>query len=252
MDGEARELFATFGISDGDVGEYAAGLAATLRRDFTAEMQRLRDPAFQDLLVKYPRRKRVFVRAIENQDEVSSEYLFRDAAGREYKPEDYLEAFARFVRDNLAQVKAIRILLDRPRDWSTAALAELRDKLRATPEHFTVDNLQKAHQCQYHKVLVDVISMVKHAADGQSPLLTAAERIERAFAKFTAGRTSTPAQGQWLERIWQHLVANLSIGREDFEDIRILYDSGGWGVANRAFDGGLDWLIEELNAAMAV
>jgi type I restriction enzyme R subunit len=251
MDGEARERFAAFGIPDGDVGKYAAGLAAALRRDFTAEMRRLRDPAFQDLLVKYPRRKRVFLRAIENQDEVSSEYLFRDAAGREYKPEDYLEAFARFVRDNPARVEAIRILLGRPRDWSTAALAELRDKLRAAPEHFTVDNLQKAHQRRYDKALVDVISMVKHAADGQSPLLTAAERVERAFGKITAGRTFTAAQEQWLERIRQHLVANLSIGRDDFEDIPILHDPGGWGGANRAFGGELEELIANLNAAMA-
>ena len=58
----------------------------------------------------------------------------RDASGREYKPEDYLQAFARFVRDNPAQVEAIRILLDRPKDWGTDALNELRAKLAAAPE----------------------------------------------------------------------------------------------------------------------
>ena len=63
-------------------------------------------------------------------------------------------------------MEAIRILLDRPRDWGTDALAELQREARATtPQRFTVENLQKAHAVRYHKALVDIISMVKHAAD---------------------------------------------------------------------------------------
>ncbi len=37
-------------------------------------------------------------------------------------PEDYLTAFARFVRENPAEIEAIRIVLDRPRDWGTDVL----------------------------------------------------------------------------------------------------------------------------------
>ena len=46
---------------------------------------------------------------------MSSAWLVRGLDGKEYKPEDYLAAFARFVKDNPAQVEAIEILLDRPR-----------------------------------------------------------------------------------------------------------------------------------------
>jgi hypothetical protein len=102
-----------------------------------------------------------------------------DGTGREYKPEDYLEAFARFVRENPARIEAIQILLDRPRDWSTAALKELREKLVSAPERFTVELLQKAHQIRYDKALVDIISMVKHAAQQQAALLTGEERVEK-------------------------------------------------------------------------
>ena len=251
MAGEARERFADFGIPDGDVGKYAAGLPAALRMDFTGEMKRLRDKAFQDLLVNYPRRKKVFVKAIENEDAVSSEYLFRDAEGKEYKPADYLEQFAKFVRENPAQVEAIRILLDRPRGWGTAALAELRAKLATAPGRFTLDHLEKAHRAHHRKALVDVISMVKHAAKETEPLLTAAERVDRAFARLTAGRTFTPAQQAWLDRIRDHLVANLSIDRDDFENLPILADAGGWGSANKVFDGNLEELIATINEAVA-
>ena len=251
MDGSAREGFAALGIPDGDLAKFATALPGLLRQEFTDTMKTLGNPTLQDRLVNYPRPKKTFWRAIENEDAVTSEYLVRDGLGRAHKPEDYLELFARFVRDNPAKVEAIGILLDRPRHWSTAALSELRAKLTAAPEHFTVDLLQKAHQMHYQKALVEIISMVKHAADEEEPLLTAEERVHRAFDKVSTGRSFTPAQAQWLERIRQHLVANLSIGREDFEDIPILNDAGGWGSASRAFGGELEKLVEELNAAMA-
>ena len=145
----------------------------------------LRDKTFQDLLVNYPRRQRTFLVAYDTEDTVSSAWLVRGTDGKEYKPQDYLSAFAQFVRDNPAQVEAIRILLSRPRDWSTKALTELQLKLAATPQRFTVDHLRKAHELHYHKALIDIISMVKHAANEEQPLYTAAERVKLAMAKMT-------------------------------------------------------------------
>ena len=58
-------------------------------------------------------------------------------------------------------------------------------------------------------------------------------------------------QRQWLERIRQHLAENLTIDHEDFEVIPILADAGGWGRANRAFDGNLSELVQTLNEAIA-
>jgi type I restriction enzyme, R subunit len=184
-------------------------------------------------------------------DTVSSDYLFRDAAGTEYKPADYLEQFARFVRENPNRIEAIQILLDRPRGWNTEALKELRAKLSTAPLRFTPDNLEKAHRIRYSKALVDIISMVKHAARENSPLLTAPERVDRAFERLTAGRSFTSEQHAWLGRIRAHLVPNLSIERDDFDIVPILSNPGGWGGANRAFDGKLAELVAEINEALA-
>jgi type I restriction enzyme, R subunit len=211
----------------------------------------LRDAGFQNLLVDCPRRKKVFIKAIENEDTVESEYLIRDGQGKEYKPGDYLEAFDRFVRENPVKIEAIRILLDRPRDWSTAALTELRNKLVMAPERFTVELLQKAHAVRYDKSLADIISMVKHAARNEEPLLTAAERVDRAMAGIVASREFTPEQRQWLDRIREHLAENLSIDREDFEFAPVLARAGGWKPADRTFEGKLETLLKALNEAVA-
>lgn len=250
MAAEARDLFAAW-IPEGDVGRFAAGLPAQLHADFTGTMKLLRNPAFQELLVRYPRRPRVFLKAVEHVDEVSSEYHIRDGTGKEYKPEDYLEAFARFVQENPARIQAIRILLGRPKGWSTEALKELKEKLIKAPQRFTVDLLQKAHQLRYDKALVDIISMVKHAAIEQEPLLTAEERVDRAFGQITAGQTFTDQQRQWLDRIRAHLVENLSIDRDDFDLSPVLNRAGGWKPADQVFGGKLAGLIEALNEAIA-
>jgi type I restriction enzyme R subunit len=250
MSDEARGLFANF-IPDGDVARFARELPGKIARDFTPTLQLLRTPAFQDLLVNYPRPPNPFVVAHPTPDTVSSTWLFRGADGKEYKPEDYLTAFARFVKENPLPIQAIGILLDRPQEWGTDALDELKRKLATTPERFTLDNLEKAHAARYHKDLVDIISMVKHAADEREPLLTAAQRVQRAFAKITAGREFNDVQRKWLDRIRDHLIVNLSVDREDFENEPVLLDAGGWKPADRAFDGGLEHLLDRINEAMA-
>jgi len=250
MSGEARDMFAAY-VENGDMGKYAAGLAQELRNDFTGTMNLLRNQDFQNLLVNYPRPKRSFVIAYDVEDDVSSTYIFRDVAGKEYKPVDYLEEFARFVRENEDEIEAVRILMDRPKDWSTQALKELGTRLKANPLNFTVGKLQMAHEARYHKALVDIISMVKHAVIEEAPLLTAEERVAAAFEKVTAGRSFTEAQQKWLERIRAHLIENLSIDVEDFNVIPLFDNAGGWGRADRDFNGELGGLLKEFNEAIA-
>lgn len=251
MSGEAREAFAAY-VPDGDLARYARGLHQTMKRDFVGAMGLLKNPDFQTLLVNYPRPERSFLKAIEQTDNVSSVLIFRDVAGTEYKPEDYLKAFAQFVRENEAHIEAVQVLLDRPRDWNANALKELRQKLAGSRYGFTPDKLQKAHEVRYKKPLVDVISMVKHAAKEEEPLFTAAERVERAFKKVTAGQTFTDDQQKWIGRIQEVMLQNLSIDREDFEYQDALSGAGGWGAAKKLFgDKTLVNLIHRLNEAIA-
>jgi type I restriction enzyme R subunit len=250
MAGDARDAFARY-VENGDLRRFAAQLPYRLRDDFTGTMQVLRSPGFLQLLTEYKRAPRTFVVASDVIDDVSSRSIIRDSAGHEYKPEDYLTAFSRFVRENPDHIEAIRILLDRPREWDTKALKELRQKLAMTSQRFTVENLQKAHQLRYHKALIDIISMVKHAAREEEPLLTAEERVARAFDRVTTGQTFSPEQQQWLDRIRLHLIQNLSITQGDFDAIPVFADRGGWRWADSVFAGALAAFIRKFNEEIA-
>jgi type I restriction enzyme R subunit len=192
----------------------------------------------------YPPAERTFIVATGAEDWVSSEVLFRTSDGRDLKPEDYLIAFERFVKENPDRIEAINILLKRPRDFRTSELRELRLKLASRPERFTEENLRLA----YHRELADIISMVRHAALNE-PLLDASERVDRALLCFREGKSFTPEQERWLELIRDHLVENLVVEEADFKLIPFSRH-GGWNKANRVFDEKLKELLEEINVRM--
>jgi type I restriction enzyme R subunit len=250
MSGDAREAFGRF-IPGGDMAAFAEGLPEMLRSAFAETMKLLRDPEFQDLLVNYPRPPRTFLVAVETKDEVTSEWLIKGATGQEFKPSDYLKAFETFVRDNADHVEAISILLSRPQAWGAQALQELRRALIQAPEHFTETNLQKAFEVAHHKALVDIISMVKQAVVEESRLMTAEERVQKAVQRVVAGREFTMEQAKWIDYIRQHLMANLSIDANDFDNVPVLANRGGLGRANNVFEGQLEELLDELNAEVA-
>ena len=150
------------------------------------------------------------------------------------------------MRENPEHIEAIQILFDRPAGWGTHALAELRQKLEQRPEGFTDLKLRQA----YHHELADIISLVKHAGEGD-PLLSSEERVDRALARVTAGKVLTMDQEKWLDLIRSHLVENLAIDQEDFELITFLRAGGSWGRVNRDFGGQLQHMLVEINTAMA-
>jgi type I restriction enzyme, R subunit len=247
MSGDAREEFARY-ISDGDVGKFAGELPKKIRSDFTNTMNLLRNKDFQDLLVNYERAKRTFLVGYEVEDDVSSEVMIR--MGNDYqKPEDYLDSFTRFVRENPEHIEAIKILLKRPKDWKTEVLKELREKLALNK--FQEKELRKAHRLVYNKALADIISMVKHAAIKEEPIYSYEERVDRAMQKVMPGKTFTEEQTNWLGYIRGHLIENLTIDLGDFDYIPVFERHGGKSIANTVFNNELESLIAEINFAIA-
>ena len=118
-----------------------------LRKAFGATMKILRDHDFQELLVDYPGAAAASSSPRNVTDQVSSDWLISGANGKEYKPDDYLKAFADFVRgEGRRRSTPYRSCWPGPSDWSAETLVELRDALSAAPEHFTETNLQRAYQ----------------------------------------------------------------------------------------------------------
>jgi len=247
MAGEAIENFARF-IPNGDIGAFASEIPKRLKDDFAGTMKVLRNPDFQQELISYKRATRTFIVAPGVSDTVTSRELFKVGQSA-LKPEDYLVAFRKFVIENKNEIEALQIVLDRPKRWSVKALSELREKLKING--FTETTLQKAHKVVNHKALADIISIVKKGAEEQRPLFTAEERVRNAMTALQQERQFNEEQIKWLSYIEEHLVRNLSLSEDDFNDIPVLYSHGGLGKAKKVFGEDLYPLIEEINFKLA-
>ncbi len=250
MSGEARRQFADY-IPDGDIGRFAGELPQRLQQDFVSTMNLLQDQGFQNLLLNYPKPPKSFLIGYEVEDTVSSRVMSPGGSYRTKKadrPEDYLDKFARFVRENPEQIEAIQILLERPRAWRTEVLNELRSQLAS--HKFSERELQKAHK-QVHNKLADIISMVKHAARQEEPIYSSIERVDRALATVKAGKSFSVEQEKWLGYVREHLIQNLTLEPDDFDYAPIFESKGGLGKAKKVFAGGLDQLIRNINWAIA-
>jgi type I restriction enzyme R subunit len=245
MSGEARLEFARW-IPDGDIGAFAGKLPTLIKQDFTGTMKLLRNEEFQKLLIDYPRARNPFLVGYDVEDKVSSKHLER--FGKYETAEGYLDAFSRFVKENADKVDALGILLKRPRDWKPAALDELRRTL--AQNQFDERKLQAAHKVASHKALADVISIVKHAATAQAPVLTAEERVTRALNVLFEKHKFNAEQMQWLSLVREQLIKNLTIDEEDFENAPLLQGRGGAARARQVF-GELGLLVTQLNEAVA-
>ncbi len=205
----------------------------------------------ENLYYNYPRPKKKFLRAVTAEDYVSSRIIFRAKNGRELGPQDYLQEFEKFVRENPEHIEALEILLNRPKNFDTVHLKALKETLAAQPDDlvdkFTEKNLRRA----YNKELADIVSMVHHAATG-GELLIIEQRVNKAFMKVKSDRSFNEQQEKWLELIKRHLLENLLMEKEDMDYLPIFTREGGsWGKLNKVFDDELETIILDINEAVA-
>ncbi|MCB9194848.1 MAG: DEAD/DEAH box helicase family protein [Flavobacteriales bacterium] len=247
MSGEAYQDFAAF-IPNGDIGKFADELPNKIVNDFIQTINILRDPGFQDLLINYKRPKKQFYVGYEVEDNVFSEPLI-GYKGDQLKPEDYLKQFATYVSENKAEIDAFKIILERPQQWSTKTLEELKKVLQSNG--FPVSKLDEVHKTIYQKELIDVISMIKHAVNEEEPLLTKFERVDNAISRAFQGHELSEDQQKWVEYLREHLKENLSIDEEDFRLMPVLESHGGWGKFKKVFGDISIEIIEKINQFIA-
>ena len=246
MSSEARTQFAAF-IQDGDIGSFANNFRENIKKNFVSVMRTLNNKDFQKLLTNYKRAKTYFYVAHTVKDEVSSQILF-EAGAKYLQPVEYLEAFATFVNDNRDKIEAMKIILERPKEWRTEVLKQLRTELMH--HHFPEENLKRAASVVYKKHLPDIISIIKHVAKNE-PVLEVSERVDNAIQKIFMSKTLTSEQSAWVAYIREHLIQNLTIEKNDFEELPVFEQRGGWHKFKKLFPENPEVLLSNINELIA-
>lgn len=239
---EGREEFARY-IPEGDIARFGSALKENLKTSFTKTFEIFEDQAFIDLLENYPRKQRFFLIDELSQDKVLRvEEALTTVDGKEIKPQDYLREFEDFVSNHRDQIHALKILMEKPSDFDIKDLNELRSALARHPFLFTENRLKRATRNN----LADLLSFI-NAAIRHVPLVSPQARVEIAFRKLKSYWKFNEKQGQWLELIKKHVIRNLIVKEQDFNEQLLLTRKGTWEDWNNVFESKLPELVVAVN-----
>jgi len=163
------------------------------------------------------------------------------------KPEDFLDSFAAFVRDNVNTIAALKLVLQRPRDLTRADLKELR--LALDRKGYSEANLQRAWaDAKNEEIAASIIGFVRQAALGE-PLVPYDDRLRSAMRTIIASRQWTEPQKRWLKRIGEQIEKEVIVDREAVDKEPFIAD-GGFNRLNKVFGGELESILAGINEEM--
>jgi len=161
------------------------------------------------------------------------------------KPEDYLDAFATYVKTNLNEIAALNIVCTRPRELTRESLKSLR--LALDREGFTTQQLNTAiSQMTNEEITADIISLIRRYAIG-STLISHEARIRKAVDKLKKAHKFSKQELNWIGRMEKYLMEESVLNVSVFEEDGRFRAQGGFAKINKVFGNQLENIILELN-----
>lgn len=163
----------------------------------------------------------------------------------EQRPEDYIEAFEDFVKNNVNEIAALNIICTRPKELTRETLKSLRMAL--AQNGFTTQQLNTAvSEITSEEITADIISLVRRYAIG-SPLVSHQARIRRAVDKLKKAHNFSRVELNWLNRIENYLLNESVMNVKVFDEDERFKTNGGYKRLNQVFRNNLEGIITELN-----
>lgn len=237
------------------------------REQMAAALKPFHDPKLREAILAA---KRSLEQVI---DEQTPDQLLRAGFDAEAlaKAKSMLTSFRKFIEDNKDDIEALQVLYSQPyrAGLKFRHVKELAAKLNQPP--FFVDpnrpesltRLWQAYEVvepdkvrgKGGKQLVDVIALVRHAIDPNTPLAPVGVTVEERYLqwmteKLAAGVLFTADQRKWLDAIKDHIASSLNIEQDDLEDVPF-NTIGGLGRAYELFGDKLTGILDELNTRLA-
>lgn len=163
----------------------------------------------------------------------------------EQRPEDYLDAFSAYVKNNINQIVALQIVCTRPRELTRETLKQLR--LALDLEGFTTQQLNTAiSQLTNEEMAADIISLIRRYAIG-STLISHEARIRRAVDKLKKAHNFTKQELSWITRMEKYLMEESVLNIKVFDEDSRFKSNGGFAKINKVFANKLESIVLELN-----
>ena len=161
------------------------------------------------------------------------------------RPEDYLDAFADYVKTHINEIAALNIVCTRPKELTRASLKDLR--LTLDREGFTTQQLNTAiSELTNEEMAADIISLIRRYAIG-STLISHEARIRRAVDKLKKAHKFTAIEQKWIGRMEKYLMEESVLNISVFDEDTRFRSEGGFRKIDRIFQNKLENIVLELN-----
>ncbi|XKH59578.1 type I restriction-modification system endonuclease [Halomonas sediminis] len=166
--------------------------------------------------------------------------------GVHQRPEDYLDSFNAFIKEQVNQSTALAVVVNKPRDLTRQQLKEV--KVLLDNHGYSEANLQSAVRNQTNKnIAASIVGHIRRAALGE-PLKPFEQRVAEAMDRIYIQHNWTSAQRKWLDRLAKQLTHEVIIDRETVNQLPAF--QGGAKQLNKILGDELDTVLEDLGEAM--
>jgi type I restriction enzyme R subunit len=162
-------------------------------------------------------------------------------------PEDYLESFETFIKENVNKMMALKSVVERPRDLTREDLKALNLKL--AEEHFNEKTLHSAwKESKNEDIAATIIGYIRSLALG-TELIPFEQRVDNALKKVKSSQSWSKNQERWLDRLAKQLKANVILDDESL-NASPFKEKGGKEMLDKQLDNRLDEILDDLSDYM--
>jgi type I restriction enzyme R subunit len=248
----------TFGVADPTVEQVKQAAAVLIRE----AVKPLCEPKLREKILE------LHAKADQIIDTVSADEVIEAGFNAEAldKARGLVASFEQFIADNKDEITAIQILFSRPyrQRLKYDEIKGLAEMIEKPPYLWRIDRLWDAYAALEaskvkgagsRRLWTDIVSLVRFALHQEPMLEPFEEHVHERFAAWIAkqegqGRAFSDEQRWWLERIRDHVIGSLEIGRDDFE-FTPFKENGGIGKVYQLFGEELWGMLDELNEVLA-
>lgn len=255
---QIEQARAEFGVSDPTV-EQVRQAGITLIRQ---AVKPLCEPKLREKILELQARADQVIDTVSADEVIEAGF---DAEALE-KARGLVQSFEQFIIEHKDEITALQILYSRPyrQRLKYDEIKGLAEMIEKPPYLWRIDRLWDAYAALEQSrvkgagsrhLWTDIVSLVRFALH-QEPMLEpfevhVRERFDAWIAKQEAqGKKFSFEQRWWLERIRDHVIASLEIGRDDFE-FTPFKENGGIGKVYQLFGDDLWPMLDELNEVLA-
>ena len=161
------------------------------------------------------------------------------------RPEDYLDAFAEYIKTNMNEIAALKLVCTRPGELTRESLKSLR--LTLDREGFTTQQLNTAiSELTNEEIAADIISLIRRYAIG-STLISHEARIRRAVDKLRKAHSFSKQELNWIGRMEKYLMEESVLNVSVFDEDGRFRAQGGFAKIDKVFQNRLKNVVLELN-----